>query len=108
MRSQRLLAVLVGLLIGWGCLSQRITFAQGLSGTLTGTVVDQSNAVVPNASITMKDESTGALRRTASNAEGFFSVSPIPTGTYTILIEASGFAKLERTGVVFHPGDKID
>jgi len=108
MRSQRLLVVLVWVLLGGFCLSQRMTFAQGLSGTLTGTVVDQSNAVVPNANITLKDENTGALRRTVSNEEGFFSISQVPTGTYTVLIEAPGFAKLERTGVTFHPGDRIN
>jgi hypothetical protein len=108
MRNERFLPILVWALIAATCLGSRVAYAQGLSGTLTGTVVDQSNAVVPNAAVALKDENTGALRRTISNEEGFFSISPIPAGTYTVLVEAQGFARLERTGVVIHPGDKIN
>ena len=108
MRNERFSWANAWVLLVAVCLSAQLVYAQGLSGTLTGTIVDQSNAVVPNAAVTLKDENTGALRRTVSNQEGFFSISPIPAGTYTVLVEAQGFAKLERTGVVMHPGDKIN
>jgi hypothetical protein len=80
---------------------------QGLPATLTGIVSDQQKAVIPNANITLKSEATGAIRRTVTNTDGYFSISSVPAGTYTITVEAEGFAKWERTKVEFHAGDRI-
>jgi hypothetical protein len=82
-------------------------YAQGLPATLNGIVSDQSKAVIPNANVVLKQESTGALRRTVSNADGFFSILGLPAGTYTVTVDASGFGRYEKTGLVFHPGDRI-
>jgi hypothetical protein len=81
--------------------------AQGLPASLSGIVTDQSKAVVPGATIILKHEGTGALRRTVSNADGYFSIVGIPASTYTVTIEAAGFQKYERTGITFHAGDRI-
>ncbi len=80
--------------------------AQNVSGTLTGTVADASGAVVPNASVTMSNQSSGDVRRTVSNSEGFFSINAVQPADYTVLIEAKGFEKWQRKGVHFDPGDK--
>jgi hypothetical protein len=82
--------------------------AQGLSATLTGTVVDQSAAVIPGAEIILTDESSGATRRTVSNDSGFFTFAAIPAATYTVTIERQGFARWQRTGVKLFPGDRIN
>src|SRR2546425_421617 len=74
------------------CLTPTSGQAQAPSGTLMGTVMDQSNAVIPQASVTLKDENSGAVRRTLSNADGFFTIVTIPAGTYTVTVEARGFA----------------
>jgi Carboxypeptidase regulatory-like domain len=81
--------------------------AQAPSGTLTGTVLDQSGGVIPDANVVLKSEDSGAIRRTASNKEGFFTIVAIPAGTYTVTIEVRGFAPWEETGIVFHQGDVI-
>ncbi|PYT20685.1 MAG: hypothetical protein DMG57_41320 [Acidobacteria bacterium] len=86
----------------------QITYAQGQPATVTGTVSDQSSAVIPNASVILKQESTGSLRRTVSNTDGYFTITGIPAGTYGVSVEAQGFVKWERTGVVVHPGDKVN
>lgn len=83
-------------------------FAQGLMGTLTGTVVDQSRAVIPNATVVLTQEGTNAIRRTVTNHEGFFSIQAIPAGAYRLTIESPGFTKWERTALHFSAGDRIN
>jgi hypothetical protein len=63
---------------------------------------------VPGADVALRSEATGAVRRTVSNDEGFFSIAAIPAGLYTVRVEMPGFATWERTGVRFHPGDRIN
>ena len=50
------------------------TFAQQLTGTLSATVTDSAGAVVPNAKVTMKSETSGDIRTTVSNGSGYFTV----------------------------------
>jgi len=82
-----------------------LSLGQQLTGTLSGTVADSAGAVVPNAKVTMKNEASGDIRTTVSNASGYFSVTAIQPGSYSVTIEAAGFKKWERTGVVFAQGD---
>src|SRR5215469_9122699 len=82
-------------------------WAQAPSGTLNGTVVDQSGAILPGADVVLKSEDSGAIRRTQSNKDGFFTIVGIPAGSYTVSVEARGFARWEETGVVFHQGDVV-
>jgi hypothetical protein len=81
--------------------------AQAPSGTLNATVMDQSGAVLPNANVVLKSEESGAMRHTQSNKDGFFTIVGIPAGTYTVTVQAQGFASWEERGVVFHQGDVI-
>lgn len=82
------------------------TFAQNVSGTLTGIVSDSSGAVVPNASVTMKNEDSGDLRKTVTNGEGYFSITAVQPGKYTVTVDAKGFKGWEQRGIVFNSGDK--
>src|SRR5215212_8878375 len=81
------------------CLTFTVGFAQVLTGQLSGTVTDQSGAVIPAANITLTNHLSGDTRRTVSNSEGVFAFAAVPTGEYTVAIEAQGFAKWERTGI---------
>src|SRR5579875_44820 len=90
------LAVLViGLMIAPSLLAQTL-----LSGDLTGTVTDPSGAVVPNATVTVTSNSTGAIRTTTSNAAGNYRVSLLQAGSYTITATAQGFSKAQTTATV--------
>jgi len=66
-------------------------FGQQMTGTLTGTTMDSTGAVVTNAKVTMKNEGSGDVRTTVSNTAGYFSITAIQPGTYTVSIEAPGF-----------------
>lgn len=78
---------------------------QNVTGTLTGTVVDPTGALVPNAAVTMRDEASGIERKTVTNNDGFFSINAIQPGNYTVSIDARGFEGWKESGVHFDPGD---
>lgn len=73
--------------------------AQVLYGSVTGTVTDQSGAVVPSAQVTVTNEATGLKRQTTTDAAGTYRVLDLPQGNYAIEVTASGFKPLKVTGV---------
>lgn len=74
-------------------------FAQSLTGTLRGAVLDQQGKVVPDAKITLTNDDTGASFTTTSSSAGIYSVPNLPSGAYKIKVDASGFASYLRTGI---------
>jgi hypothetical protein len=74
--------------------------AQTVTGTLSGTVADSTGAVVPNVEVVAKSSETGLARATKSNAEGFYNMPFLPLGAYDVTINAQGFKKLTKTGVL--------
>jgi carboxypeptidase family protein len=69
-------------------------------GSITGTVTDPHGSVVPNASVTVKNNATGLQRATTTSDDGIFSVPQLPTGVYTVTIQTnSGFKKAQVTNV---------
>lgn len=73
---------------------------QTVFGRISGTVQDKQGAVVPNTSITVTDTATNLVRTTTTNDGGFYTVTNLPPGTYTILAELKGFKKALRGGNV--------
>ena len=73
--------------------------AQSIYGTITGTVYDPSGAVVANATVILKNVASGDVRRGATNSDGYYSFSSVPTGSYTLTVEASGFQKSVTAGI---------
>ncbi|MGO9085171.1 MAG: carboxypeptidase regulatory-like domain-containing protein [Candidatus Sulfotelmatobacter sp.] len=82
-----------------------LSFGQQLTGTLSGTTKDSTGAVVTNAKITMKNQLSGDIRTTVSNASGYFSITAIQPGTYTVSITAPGFKEWKEAGIAFAQGD---
>ena len=71
--------------------------AQSLvSGDLTGTVTDPSGAVVPNATVVLKNNATGATHTTTTTSSGAYRFSLLPPGSYTVSASAQGFSKAEE------------
>ncbi|MDT7687382.1 MAG: hypothetical protein QOE46_141 [Acidobacteriota bacterium] len=69
--------------------SARAQFRAGLQGTVT----DQSGAVVPGATLTLKNNETGRTQTVTSGDEGFYRITELPPGLYTLVIEKAGFKK---------------
>ena len=66
--------------------------AQSAGGTLSGTIVDQASKPIQNASVEIKNETTGASSSVTTDSEGHFSATGLPPGGYTIIVSAQGFA----------------
>jgi hypothetical protein len=64
----------------------------GQTTSVTGTVTDPTGAVIPNAQITLTNVKTGALRTTASNATGNYTMAQLAPGTYQLLAKSPGLA----------------
>ncbi|HYO63642.1 MAG TPA: TonB-dependent receptor [Pyrinomonadaceae bacterium] len=67
--------------------------AQRTNADLTGRVVDQNGAAVPNATVTARNAGTGAERTAQSNEDGDYSIRELPPGRYDITVEAPNFSK---------------
>ncbi len=61
------------------------------SSTVNGTVLDTSGAVVPGASVTLKNQASGDERTEVSNGDGFFNFAAVPPGTYNLAVSRQGF-----------------
>jgi hypothetical protein len=91
-------ALALTLLISLGLYSAPSALAQASSG-ITGTVVDQSGAVIPDSRVTITDEATGTTLKTTSSSAGTFSVTGLTPGKYDVRVERAGFKTLVQTGV---------
>jgi hypothetical protein len=87
------------------CLVSVLPVSAQSSGTLTGTVTDPSGAVVPGATVVMKNDQSGDKRRTVANNDGFFSINAVQPGEYSVTITAQGFESYVQKGVHFDQGD---
>jgi hypothetical protein len=66
--------------------------AQTSRGTISGTVYDQSGAIVTDATVKVDQANTGFTRSTATTNAGLFSFTDLPSGVYTVTITHAGFA----------------
>jgi hypothetical protein len=66
--------------------------AQRQTASLAGSVTDASGAPVPAAQITVKNLGTGITREAVSNEDGFYTLTALPAGRYSINVSKSGFS----------------
>lgn len=71
-----------------------LALGQTITATLTGTVSDQTGAIVPGASITAVNQGTQIPYSAESNDSGVYTILFVPVGTYVITAEMPGFKKL--------------
>ena len=69
-------------------------------GSLQGTVTDPTGALVSSATVTVTNTATNIATVALSSSAGFFNISPLPPGTYTVRIVAKGFEALVQDNVV--------
>jgi hypothetical protein len=79
--------------------------AQGVTGSVTGTVKDTQGLVMPGATVTLVNEERGTHSApVVTNAEGVFVIPNVVASTYTVQVEMSSFKTLKRPGVSVSPG----
>ncbi|MBV9765674.1 MAG: carboxypeptidase regulatory-like domain-containing protein [Acidobacteriaceae bacterium] len=85
-----------------------IAFGQSDNGSINGSIKDPSGAVVPNATVTVKNQATGVERSTTSNESGLYSITNIPPGGYTVSAVASGFKRFESMNNKLDPSSTLE
>lgn len=76
------------------------TNAQTPTGTITGTVRDETGAVIPGATVTVMNVRTSSTRTASTDAAGSYQIPLLPPGEYQVSVEMMGFKKEVRTGIV--------
>jgi hypothetical protein len=79
--------------------------AQILYGSLTGTVTDASEAVLPNAHVTVLETQTGVSESQTTDSAGIYRFPALLPGTYKVTISATGFATQETENVLVHANE---
>ena len=79
---------------------------QTVSGTVTGTITDPSGAIVPAATVTVKNTDTGDTRTGVSNSAGLYSIPALPPGSYVLDAVVKGF-KEETSSLTVAPGQVL-
>src|SRR5512142_2404683 len=94
--------VLVFLLALIGFNSPAVGNAQQLTATLSGEVTDSTGAVIPNATVTVTQTTTNAVRVVPSDGGGNYSVASLPAGTYNVSVSSQGFETFVAKNVILN------
>lgn len=90
-----------------GVLLQCAGFAQLVTSELSGIVRDATGATIPSATVTITNNETQLSLTGTSERDGVYRIHGIPTGTYTIRVEANGFQPVTRQGVTVEVNQQI-
>ncbi len=91
--------LLVSTLMMWA-LGATLAFGQGTSASLTGQITDSTGAAVTGAAVTAKNTGTNLTQTATTNGVGVYTIAPLPPGSYTLTVEAKGFARYVQQGIV--------
>ena len=80
---------------------------QGGSATISGVVHDTQKAVIPGAKISVRHTETNAAREMAAGAEGDFTVTNLPPGSYELRVEHEGFRSYIQNNIVLELGQVL-
>ena len=94
------------MLVMLALLSALMILAQSDLGVISGYVKDPSGAVIPNAKVVLSNQ-TGLERTTNTNEAGFYTVTNIPPGVYSVSVEASGFKKFTSVNNKLDPSANL-
>src|SRR5579863_7468122 len=71
----------------------------GVTGSISGTIKDQSGGAIENASVTLVNSGTAVRQSRATDGRGAYSFPVLPVGNYTLEVNYSGFRPYLRTGI---------
>ena len=90
------------LLLSTFVLCGSVAFSQTVTSRVSGTVKDTAGANVPGAKITLVDAATKDQKTAVTNEEGNFVVADVRPGNYLVIVEGTGFKKLQVSNVQVH------
>ncbi len=83
-----------------------VAFGQLSTADILGTVTDATGAVVPNATVVLKDLATNGERTTKTNDSGDYNFTLLPVGHYSIEVKAPGFQEAVTKDLPVEAGDR--
>jgi hypothetical protein len=99
---------IIRLVFSFGALFVFTSVALGQNtGTISGTVQDQSGAVIAGANVKAQNPATNFTRATTSATNGFYRFDQLPVGTYNISVEAAGFKRSVTQSVALSVNDAL-
>ena len=104
--SRRITLALAACCLGFSTVAAGQTRAT--TADLSGTIVDQTSAVLPGATVTAQNVDTNQARSAMTDERGHFLIPALPPGTYTVRAELAGFAPRTLDDVVLTLGSLID
>lgn len=84
------------------------TFAQEITGTMTGTVRDQSGGVLPGVVVSATLVNRNLTKEVVTSDTGVYTVPFLPIGTYDLTFTLSGFQTYIARGIVLHVNDRLE
>lgn len=100
---------LIGLMAAAGLVAAPLatpTEAQVATATVQGEVTDETKAVLPGVAVTALNEQTGQARTVVADDRGFYRITALQPGRYTISAELSGFATIRLAGIALTIGQE--
>jgi hypothetical protein len=82
-------------------------FGQSESASVSGRVTDQTNAVVPDVEVELRNADTGISQLTKTNGEGFYSFPNVKPGSYVMSVRKQSFQTVSVTGMTLHVQDNL-
>lgn len=79
------------------------SLAQASAG-IVGTVTDATGSVIPDATVSLTEDATGVVHHATTSGAGTYAVSGLPPGRYSVVVEATGFEKTVKQGVLVEIG----
>src|SRR5688572_6802957 len=89
---------LFSLLVALFALMAVPVFAQ-TTGSISGEVKDEKQAIVTNATVTVRNVRTNETRTTTTGSDGRYQFAGMPVGDYEVTVESTGFAKYVQSGI---------
>src|SRR5437764_9792585 len=83
-----------------------VAFAQSDLGLISGFIKDPSGATIPNAKVTVRNNS-GVERQATTNESGYYIITNVPPGFYTVTAEAPGFQRYQSTDNKLDPSSNL-
>jgi hypothetical protein len=84
-----------------------VSLAQEITGNITGTVTDQTGAVLPGVTVTAKHLGRGLVKEAVTTGSGGYVLPFLPTGEYDLTFELAGFKTHVARAVALHVNDRL-
>lgn len=79
-------------------------FAAGTGGSISGTARDAQGAVIPGATVQLRNIDTGVVQTITTDSAGFYNFSSVTIGHYDVTFQMTGFKNYEQANVVINIG----